>query len=100
MDAPALAEVSLPDAERLAADDPWQFQWWALGLVQAAGASVVHVDVRDGHFAPDVSAGQPVIASLRKGIDVLYLVCHGAIGNRVWPAGRPIRSMAALIEAG
>ncbi|HXG56199.1 MAG TPA: DNA methyltransferase [Vicinamibacterales bacterium] len=27
--------VSLPDAARLAADDPYQFQWWALGLVGA-----------------------------------------------------------------
>jgi DNA modification methylase len=27
--------VSLPDAERLAASDPYQFQWWALGLVGA-----------------------------------------------------------------
>jgi DNA modification methylase len=27
--------VSVPDAERLAADDPYQFQWWALGLVGA-----------------------------------------------------------------
>ncbi|HOT24487.1 MAG TPA: DNA methyltransferase [Thermoleophilia bacterium] len=27
--------VSLPDAEALAATDPWQFQWWALGLVGA-----------------------------------------------------------------
>lgn len=27
--------VSLPDAETLAADDPYQFQWWALGLVDA-----------------------------------------------------------------
>lgn len=27
--------VSLPDAETLAADDPYQFQWWALGLVGA-----------------------------------------------------------------
>jgi len=27
--------VSLPDAKTLAADDPWQFQWWALGLVGA-----------------------------------------------------------------
>jgi hypothetical protein len=25
----------LSDAEHLAADDPWQFQWWALGLVAA-----------------------------------------------------------------
>lgn len=27
--------VSLPDASKLAADDPYQFQWWALGLVGA-----------------------------------------------------------------
>ena len=27
--------VSLPDAERLAEDDPYQFQWWTLGLVGA-----------------------------------------------------------------
>lgn len=27
--------VSLPDAAKLAADDPYQFQWWALGLVGA-----------------------------------------------------------------
>lgn len=27
--------VSLPDAEKLAENDPYQFQWWALGLVGA-----------------------------------------------------------------
>jgi DNA modification methylase len=27
--------VAVPDAEALAATDPWQFQWWALGLVGA-----------------------------------------------------------------
>jgi DNA modification methylase len=27
--------VSLPDAEELAQQDPYQFQWWALGLVHA-----------------------------------------------------------------
>lgn len=27
--------VSVPDAEKLAANDPYQFQWWALGLVGA-----------------------------------------------------------------
>jgi DNA modification methylase len=30
--------VSVPDAERLAASDPYQFQWWALGLVGARPA--------------------------------------------------------------
>ncbi|MGB6483057.1 MAG: restriction endonuclease [Candidatus Acidiferrales bacterium] len=27
--------TALPDAEQLAKDDPYQFQWWALGLVDA-----------------------------------------------------------------
>jgi NACHT-associated inactive restriction endonuclease len=27
--------VSLPDAQELAKNDPYQFQWWALGLVEA-----------------------------------------------------------------
>ena len=30
--------VSVPDAQTLAATDPWQFQWWALGLVGARPA--------------------------------------------------------------
>jgi len=30
--------VSVPDAEALAAEDPYQFQWWALGLVGARPA--------------------------------------------------------------
>jgi hypothetical protein len=30
--------VSIPDAEVLAASDPYQFQWWALGLVGARPA--------------------------------------------------------------
>jgi len=30
--------VSVPDAEKLAASDPYQFQWWALGLVGARPA--------------------------------------------------------------
>jgi len=30
--------VSLPEAARLAQDDPYQFQWWALGLVGARPA--------------------------------------------------------------
>lgn len=42
----------------------------ALETIKAAGASMVHIDVTDGHFAPGISAGQPVIASLRHSTDL------------------------------
>ena len=51
--------------------------------IQAAaegGGSVIHVDVMDGHFVPNITIGPPVVRSLRKTTD-LPLDCHLMIEN-------------------
>ena len=44
------------------------------------GATVLHVDVMDGHFVPNITIGPPVVKSLRKAVDV-PLDCHLMIEN-------------------
>jgi len=44
------------------------------------GATLLHVDVMDGHFVPNITIGPPVVASLRKAVDVV-LDCHLMIEN-------------------
>jgi ribulose-phosphate 3-epimerase len=46
----------------------------------AGGGSVVHVDVMDGHFVPNLTIGPPVVKSLRKATQ-LPLDCHLMIEN-------------------
>lgn len=44
------------------------------------GASLIHVDVMDGHFVPNITIGPPVVKSLRK-VTQLPLDCHLMIEN-------------------
>jgi ribulose-phosphate 3-epimerase len=44
------------------------------------GGSLIHVDVMDGHFVPNITIGPPVVKSLRKATE-LPLDCHLMIEN-------------------
>ena len=56
------------------------------------GATLLHVDVMDGHFVPNITIGPSVVASLRKAVDV-PLDCHLMIED-------PDRFIPAFIDAG
>jgi ribulose-phosphate 3-epimerase len=59
---------------------------------EEGGASVIHVDIMDGHFVPNLTIGPPVVKSLRK-VTKLPLDCHLMIEN-------PDEFIPAFAEAG
>jgi len=51
-----------------------------VAAVERGGATIIHVDVMDGHFVPNLTIGPPVVKSLRK-VTKLPLDCHLMIDN-------------------
>ena len=60
--------------------------------VEAAGADLLHVDVMDGHFVPNISIGVPVVKALGA-IARVPLDCHLMISD-------PDRYIEAFVSAG
>jgi len=56
------------------------------------GGTVIHVDVMDGHFVPNLTVGPPLVKSLRRATK-LPLDCHLMIEN-------PDQFIAEFVEAG
>ncbi len=63
-----------------------------VAAAERGGGTVIHVDIMDGHFVPNISIGPPVIASLRKATK-LPLDCHLMVDN-------PDELIPALASAG
>jgi len=63
-----------------------------VAAAQRGGGTIVHVDVMDGHFVPNITFGPPMVKSLRR-VTKLPLDCHLMIEN-------PDAFIAEFAEAG
>lgn len=64
----------------------------AVASVEAAGADLLHVDVMDGHFVPNITIGPPVVAALKR-VTKVPLDVHLMISD-------PDRYLEAFVDAG
>lgn len=62
-------------------------------LVLDAGAEMLHFDVMDGHFVPNISFGVPVLQSLHKALPEAFFDVHLMIR-------RPLDYVEAFVKAG
>ena len=63
-----------------------------IGAAERGGGTIVHVDVMDGHFVPNITFGPPVVKAIR-GVTKLPLDCHLMIE-------KPDNFIPAFAEAG
>jgi ribulose-phosphate 3-epimerase len=64
----------------------------AVALAERGGADMIHVDVMDGHFVPNITLGPPVVAALKR-VSRLPLDVHLMIEE-------PDRYLEAFVSAG
>ncbi len=73
---------------------------WRLGeqirKVEEAGAHLIHVDVMDGHFVPNISLGTPLVKSL-KGKTKLPLDVHLMVSNPEFYAPKFVEAGADIV---
>ena len=63
-----------------------------LAVIEKAGAKMVHLDIMDGHFVPNITIGPPVVAKLRNHSH-LFFDCHLMISD-------PRKYAPIFVEAG
>lgn len=63
-----------------------------IAQIESAGVNMVHLDVMDGHFVPNITIGPPVIAKLRK-VSNLVFDSHLMISE-------PAKHAEAFVNAG
>jgi len=64
----------------------------AIATVERGGADLIHVDVMDGHFVPNITIGPPVVASIKR-VATVPLDVHLMIAD-------PDRYLEAFASAG